>query len=108
MAYQPLIGGKEVGLLEALRGRAGSKCQAAAIHAYKLLQRYGLPICNRSGEVTSMSVVGGLGLAIRPHSHNHGLQQIAIGWASNQEAADKVGVDDVGRESEEVFAKGWE
>ena len=48
MAYQPLINGKEVGLVEALRVRAETKRQAAAIHAYKLLQRYGLPIRNRS------------------------------------------------------------
>ena len=48
MAYQPLINGKEVGLLEALRVRAESKRQAAAIHAYRLLQRYGQPIRNRS------------------------------------------------------------
>ena len=48
MAYQPLINGKEVGLLEALRVRAETKRQAAAIHAYRLLQRYGKPIRNRS------------------------------------------------------------
>jgi hypothetical protein len=48
MAYQPLTGGKEVGLLEALWARAESKRQAAAIHAYRLLQRYGQPIRNRS------------------------------------------------------------
>ena len=48
MAYQPLINGKEVGLLEALRVRAETKRQAAAIHAYRLLQRYGLPIRNIS------------------------------------------------------------
>jgi integrase len=48
MAYQPLINGKEVGLLEALRVRAETKRQAAAIHAYRLLQRYGQPIRNRS------------------------------------------------------------
>jgi integrase len=48
MAYQPLTGGKEVGLLEALLARAESKRQAAAIHAYRLLQRYGQPIRNRS------------------------------------------------------------
>ena len=47
MAYQPLINGKEVGLLEALRVRAESKRQAAAIHAYRVLQRYGQPIRNR-------------------------------------------------------------
>jgi integrase len=48
MAYQPLINGKEVGLLEALRVRAETKRQAAAIHAYKVLQRYGKPIRTRS------------------------------------------------------------
>ena len=48
MAYQPLINGKEVGLLEALKARAESKRQAAAIHAYRVLQRYGQPIRNRS------------------------------------------------------------
>jgi len=37
MAYQPLIGGKEVGLLEALRVRAETRRQSAAIHAYRLL-----------------------------------------------------------------------
>jgi hypothetical protein len=45
-AYQPLIGGKEVGLLGALRVRADTNCQAAAIHAYRLLQRYDKPIHN--------------------------------------------------------------
>lgn len=48
MAYQPLINGKEVGLLEALRVRAETKRQAAAIHAYRVLQRYGQPMRNRS------------------------------------------------------------
>ena len=48
MAYQPLIGGKEVGLLEAVKARAEEKRQAAAIHAYRVLKRYGKPIRNRS------------------------------------------------------------
>ena len=48
MAYQPLVNGKQVGLLEALRVRAESKRQAAAIHAHKLLERYGKPIRTRS------------------------------------------------------------
>ena len=48
MAYQPLVNGKEVGLLEALKSRADLKRQASAIHAYRLLQRYGQPIRNRS------------------------------------------------------------
>ena len=48
MAYQPLVKGKEVVLLEALRLRAETKRQAAAIHAYRLLVRYGQPVRNRS------------------------------------------------------------
>ena len=48
MAYQPLVDGKEVGLLEALKARAESKRQAAAIHPYKLLLRHGKPIRTRS------------------------------------------------------------
>ena len=48
MAYQPLVKGKEVGLLEALRIRAESKRQSAAIHAYRLMRRYGQPVRNRS------------------------------------------------------------
>ncbi len=48
MAYQPLINGKEIGLLEALRVRTESKRQAAAIQAYRLLQRHGKPMRNRS------------------------------------------------------------
>jgi integrase len=47
MAYQPLINGKEVGLLEAVKARAEEKRQAAAIHAYRVLKRYGKPIRNR-------------------------------------------------------------
>jgi integrase len=47
MGYQPLINGKEVGLLEAVKARAEAKRQAAAIHAYRVLKRYGKPIRNR-------------------------------------------------------------
>ena len=48
MTYQPLINDNEVGLLEVLRVRAEPKRQAAAIHAYRLLQRYDKPIRSRS------------------------------------------------------------
>ena len=48
MAYQPLINGKEVGLLEAVKARSDEKRQAATIHAYRVLQRYGRPIRNRT------------------------------------------------------------
>ena len=48
MVYQPLVEGKQFFLLEALRVRAETKRQAAAIHAYRLFERYGKPIRNRS------------------------------------------------------------
>jgi len=48
MAYQPLVEGKQVCLLEALRVRAEQKRQAAAIHAYRLLESYGQPIRTQS------------------------------------------------------------
>ena len=48
MSYQPLVNGKQLGLLEALRVRAESKRQAAAIHAHKLLEHYGESIRTRS------------------------------------------------------------
>ena len=41
MAYQPLIKGKEVGLLDALRMRTETTRKAPAIHAHKLLERFG-------------------------------------------------------------------
>ena len=43
-----LINGKQVGLLEALRVKAESTRQAAAIHAHKMLESYGQPILTRS------------------------------------------------------------
>ena len=43
-----VINGKEVRLLEALKVRAESKRQAAAIHAYRVRKRYGKPIRTRS------------------------------------------------------------
>ena len=48
IAYQPLVEGKQVCLLEALRVRAEQKRQAAAIHAYRLLEGYGQPIRTQS------------------------------------------------------------
>ena len=43
-----LINGKQVGLLEALRVKAESTRQTAAIHAHKMLESYGQPILTRS------------------------------------------------------------
>jgi len=40
MAYQPLINGKEVGLLEAVKAGSEEKRQVAPIHAYRVLKRY--------------------------------------------------------------------
>ena len=47
MAYQPLVNGKQLGLLEALRVRAETKRQASAIHSYRVLKRYAKPIRTR-------------------------------------------------------------
>ena len=38
MSYQPLVNGKQSGVLEALRVRAETTRQAAAIHAYRVLK----------------------------------------------------------------------
>jgi hypothetical protein len=48
MAYQPLINGRKVELVQALRVRAETKRQAAATHAYRLLQRYDKLVRNNS------------------------------------------------------------
>ena len=47
MAYQLLVDGKQVGLLEAVRGRGESKRQASATDANRVLKRQGKPIRNR-------------------------------------------------------------
>jgi hypothetical protein len=48
-----------------------------------------------------MPVAGGLALAIRLRFHNHAPQQLAIGLAFHQQAADEVGCDLLGWAGEE-------
>ncbi len=52
MAGHPLLVGKDGAWLEAPKTRAESKRQAAAIHPYRLLQRYGQP--NRNDAKTCL------------------------------------------------------
>lgn len=48
MAYQRLVEGKQVCLLVGLRVRAETNSQAAAIHAYRLLESYGQSVRTQS------------------------------------------------------------
>ena len=48
MRYMPLVNGHQVGLLEALQANAEQTRQARAIHAHRVVQRYGRPLRNRS------------------------------------------------------------
>jgi len=48
MRYLPLVKGQQVGLLEALQANAEQTRQARAIHAPRVVQRYGRPLRNRS------------------------------------------------------------
>jgi hypothetical protein len=53
-------------------------------------------------------VAGGLRLGIRLRFHNHAPQQLAIGLAFHQQAADQLGGDDLGGAGEETLGEGWE
>jgi hypothetical protein len=53
-------------------------------------------------------VAGGLGLAIRLRFHKYAPQQVAIGLAFHQQAADEVGGNDLSRAGEEGLGEGWE
>jgi len=106
MAYQPLTNGKEVGLLEALRVRAETKRQAAAIHAYRLLQRYGKPIRNRSdaeaflawlrAERLSDSTIAGLMTHYRQCSGgNRHLFSHKLKWQRRSVLSDVLSVEEI-------------
>jgi hypothetical protein len=51
-------------------------------------------------------VAGGLALAIRLRFHNHAPQQLAIGLALEQQAADELGGDLLGGAGEEGLGEG--
>ena len=48
LSYQPVVKGKEVGLLDALSKKAEEKRQATTIHAYRVLRAYAKPLKRRS------------------------------------------------------------
>jgi hypothetical protein len=52
-------------------------------------------------------VAGGLFLRIRLRFHDHAPQQLAIGLAFHQQAADELGGDDFSGAGEEGLGKGW-
>jgi len=106
MAYQTLINGKEVGLLEALRVRAETKRQAAAIHAYRVLQRYGKPIRNRGdaegflgwlrAEGLSDSTIAGLMTHYRQCSGgNRHLFSHKLKWQRRSVQSDVLSVEEI-------------
>jgi len=55
-----------------------------------------------------MPVASGLALAIRLRFHNHAPQQLAIGLAFHQQAADEVGSHLFCGAGEEGLREGWE
>jgi hypothetical protein len=55
-----------------------------------------------------MPGAGGFALAIRLRFHNHAPQQLAIGLAFHQQAADEVGGDKLSGAGEERLGGVWE
>ena len=55
-----------------------------------------------------MPVAGGFALAIRLRFHNHAPQQLAIGVAFHQQAADKLRCHRLSGAGEEGLGEGWE
>jgi len=58
--------------------------------------------------VAAVAVAGGLLLGIRLCFHHHAPQQLAIGLAFYQQAADRLGGDDLGGAGEEGAGERWE
>jgi len=58
-----------------------------------------------AGGAAAVAVAGRLLLGIRLHFHNHAPQQLAIGLAFHQQAADQLGGDQLGGASEEGLGK---
>ena len=54
-----------------------------------------------AGGAAAVAVAGGLLLGIRLRLHNHTPQQLAIGLAFHQQAADELGGDELGRAGDE-------
>ena len=54
-----------------------------------------------AGGAAAVAVAGGVALAIRLRFHNHAPQQLAIGLALHQQAADELGGNQLGGAGEE-------
>jgi len=61
-----------------------------------------------AGRAAAVAVAGGLLLGIRLRFHNHAPQQLAIGLAFHQQAADGFGGDQLGGAGEEGLRECWE
>jgi hypothetical protein len=61
-----------------------------------------------AGAAVPMTVAGGLRLALHLRFHNHAPQQLAIGLALHQQAADEVGCHVFCGAGEEGLGEGWE
>ena len=61
-----------------------------------------------AGRAAAEAVAGGLALAIRLRFHNHAPQQLAIGLAFHQKAADEVRGNLLGGAAEEGLGEDWE
>jgi hypothetical protein len=61
-----------------------------------------------AGGAAAIAVAGRFLLGIRLRFHNHPPQQLAIGLAFHQQAADEVGGDLLGGAGEEGLGEGWE
>jgi len=61
-----------------------------------------------AGGAAAVAVAGGLLLGIRLRFHNHTPQQLALGLAFYQQAADELGGDHLGRAGEEGLGERWE
>jgi len=61
-----------------------------------------------TGGAAAVAVAGGLLLGIRLRFHNHTPQQLAIGLAFHQQAADELGCDHLSGAGEEGLRECWE
>jgi hypothetical protein len=61
-----------------------------------------------AGGTAAVAVTGGLLLGIRLRFHNHAPQQLAIGLAFHQQAADELGCNQLGGAGEERLRERWE
>ena len=61
-----------------------------------------------AGGAAAVAVAGGLVLRIRLRFHNHAPQQLAVGLAFHQQAADQLGGNLLSGAGEEGLGEGWE